>query len=136
MTDRQPLEETPEVAAAVEDDTTVPQLMTGGGADDDTPEFREPASVDDLPAAAGDADDLPAAPDDPDDLPTLGDAYDVPTGDGDEIAPTAYRTGADQPWDPEDLAAAEGRDPTPENVERARRELEQDGPAAVERTVP
>jgi hypothetical protein len=46
------------------------------------------------------------------------------------------RTGADQPWDPEDLAVAEGRDPTPENVERARRELEQDGPAAIERTVP
>ncbi len=46
------------------------------------------------------------------------------------------RTGADQPWDPEDLAVAEGRDPTPENVERARRELEKDGPAAIERTVP
>ena len=46
------------------------------------------------------------------------------------------RTGADQPWDPEDLAVAEGRDPTPENVERARKELEEDGPAAIERTVP
>lgn len=46
------------------------------------------------------------------------------------------RTGADQPWDPEDLAVAEGRDPTPENIERARRELERDGPAAIERTVP
>ncbi|GIE93949.1 hypothetical protein [Paractinoplanes rishiriensis] len=50
--------------------------------------------------------------------------------------PPVYRTGADQPWDPEDLAVAEGRDPTPENVERARRELEKDGPAAIERTVP
>lgn len=47
-----------------------------------------------------------------------------------------YRTGAEQPWDPEDLAMAEGRDPTPENIERARRELERDGQAAIERTVP
>lgn len=46
------------------------------------------------------------------------------------------RTGADQPWDAEDLAVAEGRDPTPANVERARRELAEDGPAAIERTVP
>jgi hypothetical protein len=46
------------------------------------------------------------------------------------------RTGADQPWDPEDLAVAEGRDATPENVERARRELAEDGAAAIERTVP
>ena len=47
-----------------------------------------------------------------------------------------YRTGAEQQWDPEDLAMAEGRDPTPENIERARRELERDGQAAIERTVP
>jgi hypothetical protein len=46
------------------------------------------------------------------------------------------RTGADQPWDPQDLAVAEGRDPTPSNVERARRELADDGQAAIERTVP
>jgi hypothetical protein len=46
------------------------------------------------------------------------------------------RTGADQPWDPEDVAVAEGRDPTPENVERARREIERDGPATIERIVP
>jgi hypothetical protein len=46
------------------------------------------------------------------------------------------RTGADQLWDPEDLAVAEGRDPTPRNVERARRQLADDGPAAIERTVP
>ncbi|MEU7902961.1 hypothetical protein [Actinoplanes sp. NPDC049118] len=51
-------------------------------------------------------------------------------------AKPVLRTGADQPWDPEDLALAEGRDPTPENIERARRELERDGPAAIERTVP
>lgn len=46
------------------------------------------------------------------------------------------RTGAEQPWDPEDLAEAEGRDPTPANVERAREELAEDGPAAIDRTVP
>lgn len=49
--------------------------------------------------------------------------------------PTA-RTGAEQPWDPEDLAVAEGHDPTPAAVEHARRELAEDGPAAIERTVP
>ena len=46
------------------------------------------------------------------------------------------RTGADQPWDPEDFAVAEGWDPTPKNVERARRELEKYGPSAIERIVP
>ena len=46
------------------------------------------------------------------------------------------RSGAEQPWDPEDLAIAQGRDPTAENLERARRELERYGPAAIERTVP
>jgi hypothetical protein len=46
------------------------------------------------------------------------------------------RTGAEQPWDPEDLAVAEGKDPTPENVEQARAELDRDGAAAIERTVP
>jgi Family of unknown function (DUF6158) len=48
----------------------------------------------------------------------------------------AARTGAEQEWEPADLAVAEGRDPTPGNVERARRELAEQGPAAVERTVP
>ena len=48
----------------------------------------------------------------------------------------AIRTGADQPWDPADLAVAEGRDPTGENVERARQELAREGAAAIERTVP
>lgn len=47
-----------------------------------------------------------------------------------------YRTGADQPWDPEDLAMAKGQDPTPKNVERARRELAELGAAAIEKTVP
>lgn len=48
----------------------------------------------------------------------------------------AIRTGAEQPWEPEDLAIAEGRDPTPDNVERSRRELTEEGPAAIEKTVP
>jgi hypothetical protein len=48
----------------------------------------------------------------------------------------AIRTGAEQPWDPEDLAVAEGADPTPEHVERARRELTEQGRAAIEKTVP
>jgi hypothetical protein len=96
MTDenRPPLEESPEVADAVEDDVAVSAFITGGGTDRDTPEFLQA---------------------------------------GEE---PHYRTGADQPWDPEDLAVAEGRDPTPENVERARQELERDGSAAIERTVP
>lgn len=96
MTDenRQPLEETQEVADAVADDVAVGAFVTGGGPDAETPEFREPG------------------------------------------AEPAVRTGAEQEWEPVDLAAAEGRDPTPENIERARRELERDGAAAIERTVP
>jgi hypothetical protein len=46
------------------------------------------------------------------------------------------RTGAEQPWDPVDLAVAEGHDPTPANIERARRELADEGQSAIERTVP
>jgi hypothetical protein len=49
----EPLEESPEVAAAVEDDTTVPQLINQGPPDDDTPEFRAPLT-DDRDAAPGD----------------------------------------------------------------------------------
>jgi hypothetical protein len=52
----QPLEETPEVAAAVEDDVTVPQFVTGGGPDAETPEFREPSGIDETqPGGADDA---------------------------------------------------------------------------------
>jgi hypothetical protein len=57
----------------------------------------------------------------------------TPQRDDPEFEP---RTGAEQPWDPEDLAVAEGRDPTPANVERAREELDREGPAAIEKTVP
>jgi hypothetical protein len=96
MTDeiRPPLEESDQVADAIEDDVAVDAFMTGGGADRDNPEFLPPGQE------------------------------------------PNWRTGADQPWDPEDLAVAEGRDPTPENVERARKEIEEDGAAAIERTVP
>ncbi len=46
------------------------------------------------------------------------------------------RTGSDQAWDPEDVAEAMGQDPTPDNVERARRILADEGPSAIERIVP
>ena len=52
-----------------------------------------------------------------------------------ESAPRS-RTGAGQPWDPEDLAMAQGHDPTPENVKRSREQLEREGAAAIEKTVP
>lgn len=48
----------------------------------------------------------------------------------------APRTGAEQPWDPEDLARAAGQDPTPENVERWRHKLAEEGASAVEKLVP
>ncbi|MGI5215017.1 hypothetical protein [Plantactinospora sp. CA-290183] len=120
MTEREPtparpLEETPEVAAAVDDDTAIPQFASDGGPDAQTPEFIDPDE------AQG---DFPPT----DNL--IGDAYGAGSGGTDS------RTGAEQPWDPEDLAAAQGRDPDPANVERAREELAEDGPAAVERTVP
>jgi hypothetical protein len=89
-----PLEESQQVADAVEDDVAVDAFITGGGPDADSPEFLEPG------------------------------------------AEPVVRTGADQQWDPVDLAEAEGRDPTPVNIERAREELERDGAAAIERTVP
>jgi hypothetical protein len=47
-----------------------------------------------------------------------------------------WRTGADQPWDPEDFVRATGRDPTPANLEWARRLLAEEGSAAVDRIVP
>jgi hypothetical protein len=55
--------------------------------------------------------------------------------DAGPVGPTV-RTGADQPWDPEDLAVAEGHDPTPANIRHAREELDRLGPAAIEKTVP
>ena len=46
------------------------------------------------------------------------------------------RTGAETPVDPEDLAMAAGHDPTPENIEKYRKILEEKGPSAVEEIVP
>ena len=48
----------------------------------------------------------------------------------------AVRTGADQLWDAEDLAVAEGHDPTPSHIRHAQEELDRLGPAAIEKTVP
>ena len=124
MTDRdRPLEESPEMAAAVDDDSTVPQLRTGGGADRDNPVFTEPDG---------------AVPDtgSPD---LLGDPYAAgtgATGTGTGAGGDNIRTGAEQPWEPEDLVMARGQDLTPENIERARRDLAEQGRAAVEKTVP
>lgn len=53
-----------------------------------------------------------------------------------DSAEARQRTGADQPWDPEDFAVAAGRDPTPENIEWARQVLAEHGRAAVESIVP
>ncbi|PZF89654.1 hypothetical protein [Micromonospora deserti] len=127
MTDRdrnRPLEESAEVAAAVEDDTGVPQLMTGGGADRDNPAFAEPGE---RPAGGAPTDDL------------IGDPYAAgtgATGTGTGAGGDNIRTGGEQPWDPEDLVMARGQDLTPENVEQARRDLAEMGRAAIERTVP
>jgi hypothetical protein len=112
------------VAAAVEDDTGVPQLMTGGGADRDNPSFTEPAGRSDRDAAT---DDL------------LGDPYAAgtgATGTGTGAGGDNIRTGAEQPWEAEDLVKARGQDMTPKNLERARRDLDEMGQAAIERTVP
>ncbi|MFI9640975.1 hypothetical protein ACIG87_13055 [Micromonospora sp. NPDC051925] len=126
MTDRdpnRPLEERPEVAAAVDDDSTVPQLARAGGTDPGNPSFIEPG-------------DRPA------DTPTgdlIGDPYAAgtgATGTGTGAGGDNIRTGAEQPWEPEDLVMARGQDLTPENLERARRDLAELGRAAVERTVP
>jgi len=47
-----------------------------------------------------------------------------------------FRTGAETPVDPEDLCMASGRDPTPENIEKYRKILEEKGARAVEEIVP
>lgn len=48
--DWEPLEESPDVAAAVRDDTTVPELTTDDAADEG-PEFVEPADPADTDSA-------------------------------------------------------------------------------------
>ncbi|MEN3612781.1 MULTISPECIES: hypothetical protein [unclassified Plantactinospora] len=116
-TRNRPLEESPEVAAAIEDDTAVPQLASDGGPRAENPDFVDPEDV-------------------PGDFPPTDDLLGDPHGQGAGSAGDT-RTGAEQPWDPEDLAMAQGRDPTPENVRRASEELDREGTAAaVEKTVP
>ncbi|MEU8568035.1 hypothetical protein AB0C51_06665 [Streptomyces pathocidini] len=46
------------------------------------------------------------------------------------------RTGTETPIDPEDLVRVSGRDVTPERLERAKRLIEEQGPAAAERYLP
>jgi hypothetical protein len=122
MTDRdplanRPLEESPEVASAVDDDTAVPQLASDGGRGVEGPDFID---AEDVPGEFPATDDL------------LGDPYGAGAGSAGDT-----RTGVEQPWEPADLAMAQGRDPTPENIERAREELDREGTAAtVEKTVP
>lgn len=58
---------------------------------------------------------------------------------GNAMLPTPDRllhTGAENPIDPEDLVMLQGREPTPERVEAARKLLEKEGPAAIERYLP
>ncbi|MFH8407128.1 hypothetical protein ACH4FX_20375 [Streptomyces sp. NPDC018019] len=45
-------------------------------------------------------------------------------------------TGSERPFDPEDLVMARGLEPTPERVEEARRLIEEEGAAAIERYLP
>jgi hypothetical protein len=114
------LEDTEQVAWAIDDEAPVPGLVEPGPsqpAGATGPELSEPVTA----AGPGPRNSGPRSS--------------APRGSG---APNARpaRTGAEQPWDPVDLAIAEGRDPTPANVERARQELTRDGSAAIERTVP
>jgi hypothetical protein len=53
-----------------------------------------------------------------------------------KTADSRLHTGAEHAVDPEDLVRLSGREPTPELIEKARRKLEKDGPAAVERYLP
>ncbi|MDT0451784.1 hypothetical protein [Streptomyces hesseae] len=50
--------------------------------------------------------------------------------------PSRLYTGAERPFDPEDLVMASGHDVTPERVEAARRRIEEKGAAALERYLP
>jgi hypothetical protein len=57
----------------------------------------------------------------------------------DEDLPTPDRllhTGSEHPVDPEDLVRLTGREPTPARIERARKMLEEHGPAVIERYLP
>jgi hypothetical protein len=53
-----------------------------------------------------------------------------------KTADSLLHTGSEHPIDPEDLVLASGREPTPARIERARKDLEEHGAAAVERYLP
>jgi len=50
--------------------------------------------------------------------------------------PKELFTGAERPFDPEDLVQASGREVTPENLEWSKRLIEEKGAAAIERYLP
>jgi hypothetical protein len=128
------LEDTEQVAWAVDDEAPVPALASSGGEVDRQLGYREPD------AAAGPGPRETAGPGRFAGAGRTGARGDTapgpaPRGTGAPGSAPA-RTGAEQEWDPVDLAIAEGRDPTPRNIERARQELARDGSAAIERTTP
>jgi hypothetical protein len=114
-TEMRAAEESQDFDLAADDEAPVAELDYQGPArtDPDTVVFQEPGQS------------------------AVGEDYFDPT-DGLDISDDGkpVRTGSDQQWDPEDLAVAQGRDPTRANIERARRELEEEGPSAIERNVP
>ncbi|WP_425570849.1 DUF6158 family protein [Rugosimonospora acidiphila] len=129
-----PIEETQEVELAVGDEGPVRSLAEQGGA---PPPFREPAPVSAAGPASGvgprgglaretSAEQRQSLPRGPAAARAAGASPD--TG--------AARTGAEQPWDPEDLTVAQGHDPNRRNRENARQELAREGRSAIERTVP
>lgn len=59
-----------------------------------------------------------------------------PEGASTTSRPRRLYTGGERPFDPEDLVMASGRDVTPERIERAKRLMEEEGAAAVERYLP
>ncbi|MFD7626059.1 hypothetical protein ACFV7Q_08420 [Streptomyces sp. NPDC059851] len=50
--------------------------------------------------------------------------------------PVRLNTGGEGAYDPEDLVMATGADPTPERVEKARKLIEKEGRAVIERFLP
>jgi hypothetical protein len=94
---------------------------------------NEELAMHEMPAAQADLEDAQSSAEP---YVVLGEEAELDGPTPEESRVVVVRTGAEQPWDPEDLAVAKGGDPTPDNVERARRELEESGPAAIEKTVP
>jgi hypothetical protein len=93
------------------------------------------APIEDDPRTADAIDDevpVPGLATDPNPVPDLDTPVFRSAGDPEPV----YRTGVEQQWDPADLAVARGWDPTPENIERARQELAEEGATAIEKTVP